>query len=207
MNVHLVYTESTQSNIDIHRVCTEQLLVYTESTQSHTDLHRVYKERCLVYTESTQSHSGSTQNLHRAKESYTESTQSNSEPKRLYKAFAGSTHSVMQYYRSKQSKIYQIFDEFHLLFLTIFIFFFLSILSIIILNSLHLKMFPLHFYHHPQQFTSQQHSASNSFRTSDLEVMRPAFSHWAALPVHIKSWKVLYLISGFVIQKLELLIQ
>ena len=152
-------------------------MVYTESTQSHTDLHRVYKERCLVYTESTQSHSGSTQNLHRAKESYTESTQSNSEPKRLYKAFAGSTHSVMQYYRSKQSKIYQIFDEFHLLFLAIFIFFFLSILSIIILNSLHLKMFPLHFYHHPQQFTSQQHSASNSFRTSDLEVMRPAFSH------------------------------
>ena len=47
----------------------------------------------------------------------------------------------------------------------------------IILNSLHLKMFPLHFYHHPQQFNSQQHSASNSFRTSDLEVMRPAFSH------------------------------
>ena len=187
MNVHLVYTESTQSNIDLHRVCTEQLLVYTEFTQSY---------------------SGSTQNLRRAKESYTESIQSNSEPKRLYKAYAGSTHSVMQYYRSKQSKIYQIFDEFHLLFLTIFIFFSLSILSIIILNSLHLKMFPLHFYHHPQQFTSQQHSASNSFRTSDLEVMRHAFSHWATLLVHIKLWKVLSFIAGFgTVQNLELLIK
>ena len=177
MNVHLVYTESTHSKIDLHRVCTEQLLVYTESTQSHTDLRRVYKEQCLVYTESTQSYSGSTQNLRRAKESYTESIQSNSEPKRLYKAYAGSTHSVMQYYKSKPSKFDQIFDEFYSLFLTMLIFISPSILSIIILNSLLLKMLPLHIYHHPQQFTSQQHSAPNSFRTSDLEVMRPAFSH------------------------------
>ena len=46
-------------------------------------LHRVYTELFKVYTESTQS--------------YTESTQSNSELKRLYKAYAGFTHSVMQY--------------------------------------------------------------------------------------------------------------
>ena len=151
---------------------------------------------------------GSTQNLHRAKESYTESTQSNSEPKRLYKAYAGSTHSVMQYYKSKQSKFDQIFDEFYSLFLTMFIFFSPSIISIIILNSLHLKMFPLHFYHHARQFTSQQHSASNSFRTFDLEVMRPAFSHWATLLVHIKLWKVLSFIAGLrTAQNLELLIQ
>ena len=157
-------------------------------------LHRVYTELFKVYTESTQS--------------YTESTQSNSEPKRLYKAYAGSTHSVMQYYKSKPSKFDQIFDEFYSFFLTMFIFSSPSILSIIILNSLHLKMFPLHIYHHPQQFTSQQHSAPNSFRTSDLEVMRPAFSHWATLPVHIKLWKVLSFIAGFgTVQNLELLIQ
>ena len=154
-------------------------------------LHRVYTELFKVYTESTQS--------------YTESTQSNSEPKRLYKANAGSTHSVMQYYKSKPSK----FDQIHWWILFTFP------------NNVNFYLSFYPFNHHPQQFTSKDvppsHLSSSStihFSTtlrlqlvSYLEVMRPAFSHWAALPVHIKSWKVLYLIAGFVIQKLELLIQ
>ena len=59
-------------------------------------------------------------------------------------------------------------------------------------------MFPLYSNHHPQHFISQQHSASDRFRTSLLEVMSLPCSHYSKWPVLIRWWKIMSIIAQYI---------
>ena len=147
--------------------------MFTESRQSNSGLQRVYTDHLeskglqRVYTEYFGVYRESTQSLYRVY----------AEQYRVYTADSASTESNAAKNGKKILKK-SFFYKFDALFLTTFFLPFHSIIS----NSLHLKMFPLYRQH----FISQQHSASDRFRTSNLEVMSLPCSHYAKWPVLIR---------------------